>query len=82
MPKPNTREAVINDLIESLKAERLRQNLSFNSLAAKAGVDRTMLSRMEKGERTPTIDVLLRIAEALGINLGEFLLRAIKANSP
>jgi len=82
VPKPNTREAVINDLIESLKAERLRQNLSFNSLAAKAGVDRTMLSRMEKGERTPTIDVLLRIAEALGINLGEFLLRAIKANSP
>ena len=41
-----------------------------------------MLSRMEKGERTPTIDVLLRIAEALGINLGRFLLKAIKANTP
>jgi transcriptional regulator with XRE-family HTH domain len=82
VPKPNKREAIINDLIESLKAERLRQKFSFNALSARAGVDRTMLSRMEKGERTPTIDVLLRVSEALDINLGKHLLRAIKTNSP
>ncbi len=81
MPKPNKREAIINDLIGSLKAARLRQDLSLNALSAKAGIDRTMLSRVEKRERTPTIEVLLRIAEALDINLGKFLLQAIKANA-
>jgi transcriptional regulator with XRE-family HTH domain len=81
VPKPNKREAIINDLIGSLKAARLRQDLSLNALSAKAGIDRTMLSRVEKRERTPTIEVLLRIAEALDINLGKFLLQAIKANA-
>jgi transcriptional regulator with XRE-family HTH domain len=80
VPKPNKREAIINDLIGSLKAARLRQDLSLNALSANAGIDRTMLSRVEKRERTPTIEVLLRIAEALDINLGKFLLQAIKAN--
>ena len=82
MPKSTKREAIINELIESLKAERLCQDLSLNALSAKAGIDRTMLSRVEKRERTPTIDVLQRIAEALNINLGKFLLRAIKAKDP
>lgn len=52
--------------------------MSLNAAAAKASIDRTMWSRVESGERGAGLDILLRMAEALGINLGRFLLRAIK----
>jgi transcriptional regulator with XRE-family HTH domain len=37
-----------------------------------------MIGRVEKGERMPTIDTLLRISDALEINLSRLLQRAIK----
>jgi len=37
-----------------------------------------MVSRVEKRERMPTIDTLLRMAAALEIDLGKFLARALK----
>lgn len=36
-----------------------------------------MVMRVEKRERVPTIDTLLRIADALQIDLGSMLKRAI-----
>lgn len=37
-----------------------------------------MVSRMEKLQRTPTIDTLLRIAEDLNVDLSVLLKRGIK----
>ena len=77
MPEP-TRKAIIENLIASLRSRRERLKMSLNAAAAKASIDRTMWSRVESGERGAGLDILLRMAEALGINLGRFLLRAIK----
>lgn len=85
MPKKNAewRQAAITRLVGLLKEERLRQNLSINKVATQAGLSHTMVMRVEKGERIPTIDTLLRVTEALGCDLAEFIDRAVRtAKSP
>ena len=51
----------------------------MSEVAARAGIDRTMVMRVEESERVPTIDTLLRIAAALDVELGALIQRASKA---
>lgn len=78
MRKSDEREAIIDRLINLLKEERLRQKLSLNQVAIKSGLNHSMIGRVERRERLPTIDTLLRIAEALEIDLAEVLRHAQK----
>ncbi len=48
----------------------------METLATRAGVDRTYIGRLEAGERQPTIDVAAALAEAMGLSLSDLLLRA------
>ena len=73
------REAIVKNLAALLKEERTRQGLSLSEVAARAGIDRTMVMRVEESERVPTIDTLLRIAAALDVELGALIQRASKA---
>ena len=59
--------------MERLRSERMNQGLSLNEVATRAGLSHTMVMRVEKGERLPTIDTLLRITDALGCDLGLLL---------
>lgn len=43
--------------------------LSQDELAARAGLDRTYVSGIERGRRNPTLEVQQRIADALGVGL-------------
>ena len=67
---------MIGRLMELLREERLRQKLSLNEVAARSGLSHTMVSRVEKRERLPTIDTLLRITGAMEVDLCELLARA------
>lgn len=86
MPKPIPRELIIQRLVETLRSERLRLGLSQNEVAHRAGLSHTMVMRVEKQERMPTIDTLLRIAEALGLELGALITQcqrpAFKGQTP
>lgn len=75
------RQAAITRLVALLKEERLRQGLSINKVAIQAGLSHTMVMRVEKGERIPTIDTLLRVTEALGCDLAEFIDRALRSTT-
>ena len=77
MKKDAKREATITLLIDSLKEHRLKKGLSINETAWRAGLDHTMIMRVEKRERLPTIDTLLRMAEALSADLPNLLAIAI-----
>ena len=72
-------QAAIDRLIASLSAARKAQALSLNEVAARAGLSHTMVMRVEKGERMPTIFTLLRIAEALDVDLWKLLRDATKS---
>jgi transcriptional regulator with XRE-family HTH domain len=76
--KTSEREEIIARLTELIQAERLRQKLSLNEVATRSGLSHTMVMRVEKRERLPTIDTLLRIADALELDLSAVLKQAIK----
>jgi len=61
-----------------LKEERLRQKLSLNLLSSKAGLSRQTVTFIEREERMPTIDTLLRLTSVLEIKLEDLIRRARK----
>lgn len=54
---------------EKLKTLRTEQNLSVRQLAEKTGVNISNISRIETGKISPTVDVLDRLAKALGTTI-------------
>lgn len=66
------------ELARLLGEARKRRRLSKNSLASLTGLNQSTVSRLENHHDNPTIDTLLRVAEALGVNLGDIVKRAIQ----
>lgn len=56
-----------------LQRRRLEKDISQEDLAFQAGVDRTFISRLERGIRQPTITTLISIGQALGISAATLL---------
>ncbi|MCL2021282.1 MAG: helix-turn-helix domain-containing protein [Betaproteobacteria bacterium] len=52
---------------EILRHHRSEKNISQEELAYRAGVDRTFVSRLERGIRQPTITTLIGLGRALGV---------------
>jgi transcriptional regulator with XRE-family HTH domain len=52
---------------------RAARGLALSALAGQAGVSVSMLSAIERGEKTPTVVVLSRIADGLGLSLSRLL---------
>jgi len=46
---------------------------SQEAFAHHAGLDRTYVSGIESGRRNPTLDVLVRVAGALGVSVSDLL---------
>lgn len=55
------------------RVRELRMNLGFSQeeLSRRAGITRSYLSQIENGRYSPTGEVLLRLASALGVSLNE-----------
>jgi transcriptional regulator with XRE-family HTH domain len=59
---------------EQVRAARLRRGHgNASAFAERAGITRAYLSNIENGHRLPTLDVLLRIADALGTSVSSLL---------
>jgi transcriptional regulator with XRE-family HTH domain len=57
----------------NLRRLRTRRGLSLERLAHKSGVSRAMLSQVELGRSAPTINVLWKVARALGVTFSALL---------
>ena len=53
-----------------LRAERLDTGLTLADVAEYVGIDKSHLSLIERGQRMPSVEVLERIADALGYEIG------------
>jgi len=51
----------------------LSRKLSLEDLSRLAGVSKSMLSQVERNQANPTVAVLWRLANALGVDLADFL---------
>ena len=69
------------ELAGRIAQERAQRGWSLADVAERSGVSRSMLSKIERQEASPTATVLLRIASAFGVTLAE-LLTAPAAASP
>jgi transcriptional regulator with XRE-family HTH domain len=56
----------------NIRRLRVANGLSQEVLAVDAGIDRTYVSRLERGLENPTVAVLERLATALSANIEEF----------
>jgi transcriptional regulator with XRE-family HTH domain len=56
-----------------MRAYRLRRNLTLAQLSELSGISVGHLSRLENGTRTPTVRLLLQLARALGVSVGELV---------
>ncbi|MEY9278845.1 helix-turn-helix domain-containing protein [Bradyrhizobium yuanmingense] len=66
---------------DAQKAFILKQGSDGGAVAEicrKAGIDRSYLADLERQSKNPTIDVLNRVAEALGVHLPELFVRLAK----
>ena len=54
-----------------VRALRVEAGLSQEKLAEKAGMHPTYLSDIERGQRNPTLEVISRLAKALGVRIRE-----------
>ena len=64
-----------NKLGKILKTERLARNKTQEQIALEAGLDRTYISMLERGEASPTLATLEIICRALNVRLSEIILR-------
>ena len=57
----------------TLRAFRLERRLSQDSLAFDSGLDRTYISLLELGIRSPTLNTMIALCLALNISLDAFV---------
>jgi len=62
---------------ELVRAARARKGVSQEQLADLAGVDRTVISRLESGRRLPSLGVFVAIAHAIDETPSKFLDRLL-----
>lgn len=56
---------------DRVRKERLKQGLSQEQLAVKAGVHRTYIGMIERAEKNITLENISKIAKALGLSISE-----------
>lgn len=56
-----------------LKKIRNKKGLTQKQLAAKAGIDERTIRYLEKGEKSPTLSTLTKIAKALNLKVTNLL---------
>ena len=57
------------DVIRAIVDARTSQNLTQKQLAEKTGINQADISKLENGTRNPSINLLKRLAEGMGMML-------------
>jgi DNA-binding XRE family transcriptional regulator len=69
-------QAICVKAISLLKTERERRKLSKYFIAQESGLSPQMIGYVESGERNPTLETVLRMAEAMNVDFEIILKRA------
>lgn len=68
----------INGFGKAVRDARTAAGLSQEELAHRSGLDRSYIGGVERGERNPTLSVIEKIAEGLGVSLAELFAYSVK----
>ena len=64
-----------------LKSTRLRNDLTIQELAESSGVSSNMISRIERGLTTPSVEIIVKLANAFGMSINYFVEEAEKGST-
>ena len=70
-------EAIRKEIIQLLRKERERQQLSKYAVAQRSGVSESMVGLIERGLRSPSLELILRLADGVGADLPEIIKKAL-----
>lgn len=70
-----------NKFGRAIRALRVTAGLTQEELADRAGLDRSYIGGVERGERNPTLSVIEKIAEGLGVTEAELFSYSTKQRS-
>jgi transcriptional regulator with XRE-family HTH domain len=74
--------AMIKSIIgQKLKATRLKNDMTIQELAKRAAVSSNMISRIERGLTTPSVEILMRLASSFGMSMNFFVEEAEKGST-
>ncbi len=78
------KDVVLEKIGRVIRAARVKENLSQEKLGFEAGLDRSYVGGIERGERNMSMKILFKISKALNIKpaklLDEVELKDIKEN--
>ena len=57
------------DIVKAILDARIKQNLSQKELSKLTGINQSEISKLESGERNPSIKLLQRLADGMGLTL-------------
>ncbi len=66
---------------KKLKSTRLRNDMTIQELAEDSGVSSNMISRIERGLTTPSVDILMKLATTFGMSISYFVEEAEKGST-
>lgn len=81
MPKIGHYEAVCAEIIRLLCEERDQRGLSNYAISQRSGVSQSMISLVERRLRNPSMELMLKIADAVGADLAVLITKAQRSVS-
>ncbi|MDY0291460.1 MAG: XRE family transcriptional regulator [Desulfuromonadaceae bacterium] len=66
---------------KKLKNARLKNEMTIEILAQKSMVSSNMISRIERGLTTPSVEILMKLAEVFGMSISYFVEEAEKGST-
>ncbi|MFJ5638632.1 helix-turn-helix domain-containing protein [Streptomyces sp. NPDC093223] len=74
-PTPPTERVIARrrEVGEQIRRVREHHNLSQADVCGRSGIDLATYSRIEQGHSSPLLDSLIRIADAIGVDLAELV---------
>lgn len=76
MPVSDPHHTLCTRIVRLLREERERQGMSKYAIEQKTGVSQQMVGYVERGLRKPSLEVTIRIAAALEVNLEDVIQQA------
>jgi transcriptional regulator with XRE-family HTH domain len=63
---------------KKLKSTRLKNDMTIQELAERSRVSSNMISRIERGLTIPSVEILMKLADAFGMSINYFVEEAEK----
>lgn len=79
---PPRREPAVTRFGEKLRALRVRRGMTLKELAGELGMSaHGYVSEIERGKKTPTVELVLKVADLFGVSTDELLWDSVQVRA-